>query len=351
MEFRRVSTEKVDWDKLDHFSDRLVSQTRAWCEFVAETQGGEVVLAELTTGGKIVGYFSGLLVRQLGIPILGSPFIGWSTSYMGFNLEPTVSRKQAMRELERFAFNDLRCLHIELTDRYLHPEDGIDLGFKHRLLTTYISDLSLSEDDLYRSFASAKRRNIRKAEREGVKIEHADDMEFAAEYYVQLQEVFSKQGLKPTYGVERVRAFIKHLYPTGNLLLLRARNQEGITIATGIFVGFNLTSYFWGNASARQHLHMRPNELIHWYAMRFWKARGVRWHDWSGPGDYKKKYGPELLQVPHFYKSKYKLVEFGREAAHTAFYLPRRVKSNLHRCRRNVVINSARAPGENKCAG
>ena len=37
----------------------------------------------------------------------------------------------------------------------------------------------------------------------------------------------------------------------------------------------NDRAFFWGNASWRSEQQWRPNELLHWYALRYWKARGV----------------------------------------------------------------------------
>src|SRR5271157_5720993 len=86
-------------------------------------------------------------------------------------------------------------------------------------------------------------------EKSGATIEEASDEDFAEEYYDQLKDVFGKQGPVPTYDLARVRQLIKHLRPTGRLLLLRARNAEGRCIATGIYPAMNRLSHSWGNAS------------------------------------------------------------------------------------------------------
>src|SRR3546814_11965359 len=86
--------------------------------------------------------------------------------------------------------------------------------------------------------AGATRRCIRKAEREGVSIEEASPMGFAAEFHTQLIDVFSRQGLVPTYSQKRVQTLIDHVHPSGSLLLLRARAPTGESIAPGIFAGF-----------------------------------------------------------------------------------------------------------------
>jgi hypothetical protein len=314
-----IDAKTADWQALDSFADRTVFQTREWLNFVSETQGASPVLAELREGGKLVGYFSGLTVSKLGVRILGSSFPGWTTPYIGFNLSPGVSRAAALAAVEGLAWNTLKCLHMEVSDPYFTPADGEELGFACQYYTSYRSDLTKSEDELFNGMDSACRRCVRKAEKSGVVIEEAHDAAFADEYYGQLKDVFSKQGLVPTYGPERVRSLVKHLEPTGRILLLRARDPEGNCIATGIFPGFNQIAEFWGNASFRSGQIFRPNEAIHWYVMRYWKQRGVAVYDWGGEGSYKEKYGCKLHQVPWLTKSRYQIVSKLRDEAKHMF--------------------------------
>jgi len=109
----RVDPERVDWDALDSFPDRNVYQTREWVSFTAKTQQAEPVLATVEEAGEMVGFFTGLIVRRYGIQILGSPFRGWTTGYLGFNLRAGVSRRAAVEAMLPFAFGRLGCMHIE----------------------------------------------------------------------------------------------------------------------------------------------------------------------------------------------------------------------------------------------
>ena len=164
---------------------------------------------------------------------------------------------------------------MEVSDPNFSFEDGEAAGFKTEYYASYRTDLTRSEEDLFDGMESACRRCIRKAEKSGLKIEEAHGLAFADEYYEQLKDVFAKQSLVPTYSVERVRALVRNVEPSGNILLLRARDPEGKCIATGIYPGFNQIAEFWGNASFRAHQNLRPNEACHWYAMRYWKKRGA----------------------------------------------------------------------------
>jgi GNAT acetyltransferase-like protein len=319
MKCELIDLRKADWKFLDSFEDRTVFQTHEWMRFVSETQGATPLVVELSDHGKLAGYFSGLTFSRFGVKVLGSSFPGWTTPYMGFNLVPGASRATALAAVEKFAWETLKCLHMEVSDPHFTVDDGKELGFTCESYTSYRTDLTKSEDELFNQMDSACRRCVRKAEKSGVTIEEAHDLAFADEYYEQLKDVFAKQGLIPTYKVDRVRALVKHLEPTGRILLVRARDPEGKCIATGIFPGFNKITEFWGNASFRSSQILRPNEFIQWYVMRYWKNRGATIYDWGGEGTYKEKYGCVPHKVPWFIKSRYQLVSTMRNEAKKMF--------------------------------
>jgi CelD/BcsL family acetyltransferase involved in cellulose biosynthesis len=304
LKLEQVDLGRCDWERMDAFADRQVFQTKEWLEFVASTQQAEPIVCAVTDGSSTVGYFTGLTVRRFGVRILGSPFPGWTTFYMGFNLEEGVSRREAAAALRTFAFRSLGCLHLELRDRYALRGELEGLGFGIDRRSTFEVDLRDDEEEIFSRMTSACRRCIRKAEKSGVTVEEAHDVGFADDYFSQLEDVFAKQGLRPTYGVERVRALITHLHPSGRLLLLRARSEEGRCIATGIFPAHGRTMFFWGGASWRSDQILRPNEALFWHALRYWKSRGVSVFDLGGGGDYKRKYGGQEIMVPLWVRSR-----------------------------------------------
>lgn len=303
MRLERVSLEDGDWPALDALPDRVIFQTREWLEFLHRTQAAEPVLARLHADGETMGWFTAAIVRRYGVRILGSPFPGWTTAWMGFNLVRPVDRWDAAAAVLPFA-RELGCLHLELRDRRLTAPAPPGSGYAWSDHETYEVDLDDDEDVIFGRMSSACRRAIRKGEKVGVRVEHGSGEAFADEYYEQLGDVFAKQSLVPTYDVERVRELVRCLEPSGNLLLLRAVSPGGEPIATALFPAFNGTAYFWGGASWREHQQLRPNEAIFWYAMRALKARGVSVLDLGGGGDYKLKYGPRHVVVPFFRRSR-----------------------------------------------
>jgi hypothetical protein len=316
MRFRRTTFIPEEWDRqLEEYPDSQVFQTAAWILFLEETQGGEPVVAELEDRGSRLGLFAGLIVRKYGFRILGSPFPGWTTPTMGVRLRQGVCPDQAASALIRFAFDDLKCHHLEARDILIAPDGAFAAHFHKISAPTLQIDLSLPEDQLFAAMSSACRRCIRKARKEGVTIEEARDSEFVNDYFNQLEDVFAKQSLIPTYTKARVAALIRHLLPTGRLLLLRARDKRGKCIGTGIFPAHNTHMFFWGGASFRDDQRNRPNEAIQWYAMRYWKQRGITRYDMCGLAEYKRKYGASELHIPLLRKSKYRFLNTGRDMA------------------------------------
>jgi Acetyltransferase (GNAT) domain len=321
--FARVAN--PDWEELDRMTDRTIFQTIPWLDFIVEAQGAEICLLECRADNHLIAYFTGLIVKKMGMKILGAPFPGWTTQYLGFNLVERADRSALLEPLAKYTFAVLGCRHFELMDRFVTPEQIASIGWKHRLVENMEIDMSGSEDEIFANMKGSCRTSIRKAEKSGVVLEQASDPAFADEFYTQMTDVFAKQGMRPTFGVDRVKLLVRHLLPTGNLLLVRARNAEGVCIATGIYPAFNGTMYFWGGASLREYQILQPNEAVHWYAMQYWKARGVVACDMGGGGAYKLKYGGTTLTIPWCRKSSNQIVGLARDWAQKSHSVVRRL--------------------------
>ena len=314
--FERLDISLEEWQRiLEGFDDRIVFQSSAWLRFLAKSQSAEIVFAALKEKEATLGYLCGLIVRRFGIRIFGSPFRGWSTPYMGLLLGASVSRRTAMEALPDFAFRQLGCMHFEVVDSQAKPSDVEGLHISDSLNRTIEVDLTSTEEAIFSKMTASCRRNVRKAEKNGLVIEPASDENFAAEYAEQLKDVFAKQGLVPHFGEDRVRLLIQELFPTGQLLLLRARDSTGKCIATGIYPALHNKAYYWGGASWREYQKLYPNELLHWHAMRYWKSKGAKTYNLVGTMEFKQRFGGTETAVPVVSKSKNRFVSFLRVRA------------------------------------
>lgn len=209
-----------------------------------------------------------------------------------------------------FVFNILRCHYFEIIDPVIQLSDLEGKTIDSEILPRFVLDLTTSEDELFANMKPSCRRLIRQSIKNGIKIEEACDETFADDYYAQLTEVFAKQSLVPPFSLERVRKLVELMIPTGNLLLLRAREPSGKCIATHIFLGLNRSVISWGAASWREFQYLRPNEAIIWYAIKYWKAKGIKeFHLGGGWRQYKSKYGCDEIAIIRVMKTKYKILE------------------------------------------
>lgn len=308
LRLERVPLSSVPWAELEAHPEVTVAQTRAWLDFLAETQRAEPVAARVLDGTTAVGWYRGALVHRFGVRILGSPLRGWTTAAMGFVLDVGVDRAAAVSALQPFAFDQLRCLHIEVADAGLAAEDAARSGLHRDDLPGWQLDLRRSDDDLLAGMNQMARRNIRKAEQAGVRIEVVDPLvpgPFVDEHVALSMEAFARRGRKPPFGADRIKALVRHLGPTGHLLLLRATGPGNTVLGTGIFPGLpGATATYWtGTASRSSELH--ASEALMWEGMRRWRDLGATRFDFGGGGPYKAKFGGEPHELVRLHGSRY----------------------------------------------
>jgi lipid II:glycine glycyltransferase (peptidoglycan interpeptide bridge formation enzyme) len=229
---------------------------------------------------------------------------------MGFNMMPDVSRREALQALPTFAFKELGCHYLEVVDPCLSAGDWAGLPYKVEHLNWYAIDLTKSEGELLAGMKSSGRNCIRKSIKNGVTIEEASDIGFAQEYYDQYKDVLAKRSMAPAYSLDYVQKLIETLLPTGHLLLLRARNFEGVCIATGIFLALNKTAVFWGAASWRQHQSLRPNEPLAWSGIQKLKSKGIQELHFGGQCEqYKEKLGCYEVPLHRLMRARYSVAD------------------------------------------
>lgn len=330
--FERITPAPAAWENaLKAFGDRNVFQSREWLSFLSDSQNFEPVLAVLKEDDRVLGYFVGVLTRKMGFKILASPMPGSSTPYLGFCMLPGVSRRLAVEALPHFAFKVLKCAFVEVVDAHLTEDDVRGLDYLIKLNPTLEIDLTQTEDELLEKMTKSCRWTVRKGEKNGVTIEETSDLHFAEEFADQLKDVFAKQGLMPHYGADRVRSIIKHLHPTGNLLMIRARDPLGNCIGTAISPAANGTAYYLGGASWRQYQKLYPNEVIQWYLIRYWRRRGMRVYNMVGNKEFKQKFGGKETSALCISKSRNRVVaalrKHGPDMMRAALRVAWRIKS------------------------
>jgi len=329
-EFNDLGNALIPWDLLDKSEDQNAFKTREWLEFLRKTQHAEPCVVEIYDNGNLIGYFVGENFRKV-IKIVASPFEGCSTGFQGLNMLKSITASERVKIYESlilFLFRTKQCLFFQATDWQMSVEDLTHSVLQYEPVTGYSIDLTRPEDVILRDFNESSRKNVNKSVRRGVLLRQAENPEkFVDDYYSQLQDVFCKQGLKPTYSKDRVAALVDTLFPTGNLLLLESLSPEGNSIATGLFLGKNKFSSACGQASYKDSHSLFPNEAMWFEAMRYWKNAGATVFELGGGGEYKKKYGGVPYVKPRLVATKYQALHSLKQFAKRSYYFTRKVAS------------------------
>lgn len=326
-----IEKSKIDLNEYYGFSNKSLFTTMEWLDFIQEDQNGKLFFLRITEDDRLIGYFTGMIVEKFGIKIAGSPFSGWSTVYMGFDVIYGVNRLDLIPCVKNYLFKQKKVDLIEISDRNISVEDAQKAGYCTIAENTLVLNTEKTDEELFKVFKTDCRNFIRQFERRGAIFERVTPSDaFAEEYYEQLKDVFAKQGLVPTYSVDKVKRLLRHLTDGETVLCLHVLNPETKeSIASSIFLAYNKTFYFWGGASYRNGQHYRPNEYMLWKAITYWRDKGYTVFNMVGVRDYKRKFGSHEAQYAHITIAKYPILIPMRNLAKKVFFKMLEIKGKV----------------------
>ncbi|NMB56741.1 peptidoglycan bridge formation glycyltransferase FemA/FemB family protein [Candidatus Beckwithbacteria bacterium] len=174
---------------------------------------------------------------------------------------------------------------------------------------SFILDLTQSDDQLLQNMKQKTRYNIRVAQKKEVKIIE-DNSETAFDEYLDLtfNETTKRQRFY-AHDREYHRKMWHALNPAGIAHLLKAVYNSQ-TLVTWILFTFNDALYYPYGASSSQNRDVMASNLMMWEAIRFGKARNLKYFDmwgslgpdpdpkdpWYGFHHFKDGYGPTLME-------------------------------------------------------
>ena len=350
----RIPLNEIDEAEFHSFPDKTVFTTKAWLSFVEEeTKARDFILRISDDDGALIGYFSSFIILKFGIRILGSPFAGWGTCFMGLDLFDRSNQFEIIKNITEYAMKTEHVMYIEIIDRNISVAAAEAHGIKAYPVGTLQLDINKDDEGLFKQMKTDCRNFIRQFSRRGAKLEFAEpNEEFAKDYYDELKDVFAKQGMVPTYSLEKVNCLLRNLKDSGELICIRVRNPEGEPIATSLFLGFNKTFFFWGGASLRPQQHYRPNEFMIWTAIQYWRDSGCEVFDMVGIRDYKRKFGSHEEYYARMVFSRYSILIKMRDFAKKIYFALLKVRGKLKRKKINLSRNDnsnkkVRRSGEN----
>lgn len=149
-----------------------------------------------------------------------------------------------------------------------HKEPSVSYCYHHTL------DLTRNENDIFSSFKSNTRRNIRKAIKQGVKIELFNTLESVRSFY-RLNCITRKYHGLPPQPFNFFKKIYEHIISRKKGFVVLASFKESY-VAGAIYFHFgNKVIYKYG-ASNRSFQHLRANNLIMWESIKWYANNGFK---------------------------------------------------------------------------
>lgn len=251
----------IYWDNwlLEHKNEEFL-QSYAWGEFQA---------AEGHPTLRILGLNQGKIVYQAQGFIHSLPF-GLKYLYFPHNLDLNEEMGDFLDFLKKQGFVFARFEPIENFE-----------GGKYRKASTHhrqyqytsVLDLTLSDDELLKTFHEKTRYNIRLAAKKGVIIKNEKNAEI---FWPLLKETYERDKIK-SHSEKYYRDFIA--LPGCTQL---TAYSEDVPLASVLLYTFGKTCVYVHGASSNSNRNLMAPYLIQWESLQYARAQGCHYYDLGG---------------------------------------------------------------------
>lgn len=256
------------WDELLLTNDQTTFfHTSAWARVLAESYNYKPL------------YFSSIDNDKLSALIPFMDIKSFLTGKRGVSLPftdycpPIVSDKTNFQEIidELIEFGKKagwKYLEWRGGEKYFQDKNPSSFYYGHTL------DLTSDEKKIFGKFRSSTRRNIKRAVKEGVKIEVCCSLKSMGEFYRLNCITRKRHGLppQPYFFLKKVH---EHIISKKKGLIVLASHLNK-TIAGAVYFHFGRKSLFKYGASNTDYLHLRPNNLVMWEAIKWYAQNGFK---------------------------------------------------------------------------
>jgi CelD/BcsL family acetyltransferase involved in cellulose biosynthesis len=308
MELSQLPGRPADWDeRIAHFDSKCLFHESGWLDFVLRHKPrAHINYYSISRHGQCVGYFCAILSRRGVFRLCESPLAG-----RGMHLGPIVSRNIDSTELADALLRVCRrerIASLEVCFEGLTTPLMQDRGFRTSSVVKQVCPLDGGIDGVWSRMSRKRRTSIRRAEKMGLQAEIADDRVVVDHFYRIYSDVMSRKGLKPSFDSDELRWLLQHLLPSDRVFPIWVK-REGEVIGAGFYPHDDRAMYFWDGASDPDSLHLSPNDLLHWTAIKLAVARGISVFNLAGgpvpqpPNRFAINFGAELQQFTVYHKS------------------------------------------------
>jgi hypothetical protein len=183
---------------------------------------------------------------------------------------PHITRKELLPEAVHYITNYGKTVGW----RYVEWRDSSYFANGTTPSERYIThDINLvgTEYELFSLLRDSNRRNIKKAEREGVQVAISQSLDSLRSFY-RLHCITRKRHRLPPQPFVFFKSIFDNVISAGQGIVVSAR-YSGDVIAASIYFHFGARALFKYGASDVAHQGLRPNNLVMWEAIKWYRDR------------------------------------------------------------------------------
>lgn len=245
-----------------------------------------------------------------GVPVLDvrSPLTGkrWISLPFTDHCMPLYRDDEALERLTQallVLYREKKLPRLEL--RWNYPQQPL----LHHHSDCVLHTVRLSEDvaAVQKQFHSMHRRNIKTAEKRGVRIEWGYEMQHIRQFYALHLQTRQRQGV-PIQPWAFFEALGKMIADGHGFVLLAYKDDACLAAAVFLHAHQTLIYKYGASANNPEAMNLRPNNLIFWHAIRWGCEHGYTLFDMgktdmgnTGLRDFKSKWGAE--EIPLVYST------------------------------------------------
>jgi serine/alanine adding enzyme len=309
--------DKQQWNKFvfDHSQGNIFQSPFMYDVFKATKNYQPIVLICYEKKNKaILGVLSAILQREKGLSaIFSSRAVIWGGPLVYDNLETqerTRILEVMLNEYSRIIPRKTIYTQIRnLFDISAFHESLAKFGYKYEEHLNILIDLKKTETELWKDIHETRRRQIKRAQKNNLRIIKISKKTQLIESYKILREVYSKAKL-PFADISMFLAAFVVLFESGMVRFYGAYYDNEL-LGIMFMLCYKDRAIEWYGGSLKKHYGRYPNSYLPWYIMNDLKTEGYKTFDWGGAGkpsqaysvrDYKEKFGGQFVNFGRYQK-------------------------------------------------
>ena len=268
-----------------------------------------VVIKEI---GGILGTFSARSIIQGG-PLFVENEMGFKAVSLLMEEYDKIAKKYAL-------YTEIRNVYDVSRFKLLFEK----LGYKFEDHLNFLIDLNKPKEELWRQIHRSMRKNIKKAQRNGVIIEEMGDKSHIRTFYDFLKDVYHHAKI-PLADISLFEAIYDILVPAGMAKFHLAKYNDEYVGGRLSFI-YKKTIYADSVGVPKKYKDLNVNPLLNWHVIEWGSANGFHIFDFGGAGkpdknygvrEFKRQFGGDLVNFGRYRKEhsllRVKIAEIGFE--------------------------------------